>query len=122
MAPITPEDPAVDERTALLSNERNTSEPSPDGQNDAEAYENGEEEDTYNRSQILVLSICSLADPISFFCIVPFVPQMIFELGGIEDSEVGFYAGLIVHHLIIRIERILIIPRNRCFPSSRCLL
>jgi hypothetical protein len=46
--------------------------------------------------QILVLCFCRIADPISFFCIIPFINQMIFETGKIAESDVGFYTGLIV--------------------------
>jgi hypothetical protein len=93
------ENPDVDERTALLADQRrgSTSEPEQDTeQNGTSTAENGDEQEGYNRPQVLALSICALADPITFFCIVPFVPQMIYDLGNIKDSEVGFYAGLIV--------------------------
>jgi MFS family permease len=54
-----------------------------------------ENEIKYDRKQVLALSICGLAEPVAFFCILPFVPFMIEELGHIEKSRVGFYAGLI---------------------------
>jgi len=63
---------------------------------DVEENPNGSrEDDKYDRAQIFALSICGLADPIAFFCILPFVPFMIEELGHIEKAQVGFYAGLI---------------------------
>jgi hypothetical protein len=94
---VNPDNPTVHETTPLLAERREAEEAN--GQNES-PEENGEEPDTYNRSQVLFLSICSLADPVSFFCIVPFVPQMVFELGGIAESKVGFYAGLIVRCII----------------------
>jgi hypothetical protein len=95
---VNPDNPTVHETTPLLAERREAEEAN--GQNESPSEENGEEPDTYNRSQVLFLSICALADPVSFFCIVPFVPQMVFELGGIAESKVGFYAGLIVRCII----------------------
>jgi hypothetical protein len=91
------DNPHVDETTALLAEQR----PSEDavGEEDSSPQENDEPPEYYNRYQVIVLSICALVDPISFFCIVPFVPQMIYDLGGIEKSKVGFYAGLIVRYI-----------------------
>jgi hypothetical protein len=102
------ENPPADERTALLADQRSgsTSDTEIDAeQNGTSTSENGDEQEGYNKSQVLALSICALADPITFFCIVPFVPQMIYDLGNIKKSEVGFYAGLIVcltGHIFIR--------------------
>lgn len=49
-----------------------------------------------DKFQIFVLCFCRIADPVSFFCIIPFINQMIFETGKIAESDVGFYTGLIV--------------------------
>jgi hypothetical protein len=49
-----------------------------------------------DKFQIFVLCFIRIADPVSFFCIIPFINQMIFETGNIVESDVGFYTGLIV--------------------------
>lgn len=51
---------------------------------------------TYNKTQVILLSCCRMVDPIAFFCIVPFVNQMIYDTGEIPQEDVGFYSGLIV--------------------------
>lgn len=87
----------VDETAPLLGDQSSIL---PEEVQDHSAFNGDEDADVgYNRGQVLLLSVCALADPLSFFCIVPFVPQMIFELGGIKESKVGFYAGLIVSEL-----------------------
>jgi hypothetical protein len=45
--------------------------------------------------QIILLCYARLAEPIAFFCIFPIINQMIFEVGGIKEEDVGFYSGLI---------------------------
>jgi hypothetical protein len=50
----------------------------------------------YNRAQVILLSCVRMIDPIAFFCIVPFVNQMIFDTGDVAEEDVGFYSGLIV--------------------------
>jgi hypothetical protein len=50
----------------------------------------------YNKAQVVLLSCVRMIDPIAFFCIVPFVNQMIFDTGEIPEEDVGFYSGLIV--------------------------
>jgi hypothetical protein len=54
-----------------------------------------EEEKPLPMGQIFVLCISRVVDPISFFCIFPFVPKMV-ELMGTAEEDVGFYTGLIV--------------------------
>lgn len=48
------------------------------------------------KGQIFVLCLARMVDPMSFFCIFPFVNQMIKDNGGIDEKDVGFYSGLIV--------------------------
>jgi hypothetical protein len=91
-----PEQPSADEATALLADHERQEHGQNGTQDESSSRQEDEEESSYDRKQVLILSLCGLADPISFFCIVPFVPQMIFELGNIKKSEVGFYSGLIV--------------------------
>ena len=46
--------------------------------------------------QILLLCYARLVEPLAFFCIFPFINQMIFDTGGIKAADVGFYTGVIV--------------------------
>ena len=55
-----------------------------------------EEEKPLPKLQIFFLCFARLVDPISFFCIFPFVNQMIYETGNVNEEDVGFYSGLIV--------------------------
>lgn len=48
------------------------------------------------KGQIFILCLARMVDPMSFFCIFPFVNQMIKDNGGIDEKDVGFYSGLIV--------------------------
>ncbi|KAF2758702.1 MFS general substrate transporter [Pseudovirgaria hyperparasitica] len=45
--------------------------------------------------QILLLCYARFVEPLSFFCIFPYLPQMIANTGEVEPSGVGFYSGLI---------------------------
>jgi hypothetical protein len=55
--------------------------------------------------QIMLLCYARLVEPIAFFSIFPFIQQMILEVGGVKEEDVGFYSGLIVS--------ILSFPSNR---------
>ncbi|ETI27017.1 hypothetical protein G647_10116 [Cladophialophora carrionii CBS 160.54] len=87
----------VDETTALLA-------PSP---KQPASRENGGESQTSSggtdtaedkplpRDQILYLCFARFVEPVAFFCIFPFVNQMIWETGEVAETDVGFYSGLI---------------------------
>jgi len=45
--------------------------------------------------QIVLLCYARLVEPIAFFSIFPFIQQMILEVGGVKEEDVGFYSGLI---------------------------
>ncbi|KAF2767890.1 MFS general substrate transporter [Teratosphaeria nubilosa] len=45
--------------------------------------------------QILILCFVSLTDPISYFAIFPFIPEMVHRVGNLRQEEVGFWTGLI---------------------------
>ena len=47
------------------------------------------------RLQIFVLCYCAITEPIAYFCIFPFVNQMINETGDIAEENVGFWSGMI---------------------------
>ena len=54
-----------------------------------------EDEDKLPVKQILLLCYARLFEPIAFFTIFPFVNQMIFDTGEVDEADVGFYSGLI---------------------------
>lgn len=45
--------------------------------------------------QIILLCYASLVDPIAYFAIFPFINEMIFRTGDLDESDVGFWSGLI---------------------------
>jgi hypothetical protein len=92
---------AVDENTPLIiaSGAGSTSQSNEEGLSSQQSTEDGDE-DALPKSQIALLCFARLVEPIAFFSIFPFINQMIFEIGGIEEARVGFYSGLIVSHLM----------------------
>lgn len=95
-------DVQADETTALLA----PSNGQPHSHGSASATENGsntngaenakDDDRPLPRDQIFFLCLARLVDPIAFFCIFPFVNQMIWETGEVAKTDVGFYSGLIV--------------------------
>ncbi|EXJ65364.1 hypothetical protein A1O7_01705 [Cladophialophora yegresii CBS 114405] len=87
----------VDETTALLA-------PSP---KQPTSRDTGDERQTFSggidtaedkplpKDQILYLCFARFVEPVAFFCIFPFVNQMIWETGEVGETDVGFYSGLI---------------------------
>ncbi|KAI5238575.1 MFS general substrate transporter [Aureobasidium subglaciale] len=66
------------------------------GANTVEDDPNDEDEDKpFPVGQIILLCYGRLVEPIAFFSIFPFINQMIFEVGGVKEEDVGFYSGLI---------------------------
>lgn len=57
--------------------------------------EQPEEEKPMPYVQILLLCYASLAEPVAYFAIFPFINEMIFETGGLAESSVGFWSGMI---------------------------
>ncbi|KAK4495258.1 hypothetical protein PRZ48_013587 [Zasmidium cellare] len=45
--------------------------------------------------QILLLCYASLAEPVAYFAIFPFINEMIARTGGVPEDNVGFWSGLI---------------------------
>ncbi|KAI9706174.1 MAG: hypothetical protein M1820_004935 [Bogoriella megaspora] len=45
--------------------------------------------------QLFVVCYARLVEPVAYFCIFPFVPQMIRDTGNMSEKDVGFYSGLI---------------------------
>jgi hypothetical protein len=91
--------PAISENTPLLGS--STNEPVNDAEIlNHEAHENGgpkpHHEKPLPKLQIFLLCYARIVEPIAFFGIFPFISEMIYKTGNIEQTDVGFYAGLIV--------------------------
>ncbi|KAK4610753.1 Efflux pump azaK [Fulvia fulva] len=52
-------------------------------------------EQPFNHWQIFALCCAAVTEPVACFCIFPFVSEMIQATGGLEESDVGFWAGAI---------------------------
>ncbi|KIX06981.1 uncharacterized protein Z518_04957 [Rhinocladiella mackenziei CBS 650.93] len=61
------------------------------------------------KQQIFFLCFARLVEPIAFFCIFPFVNQMIWDTGEVAETDVGFYSGLI-ESLFSLTQMLLMIP------------
>jgi hypothetical protein len=98
----------ADERTPLLgsaaqdpANQINEAGVVGENGNSTSIYRNGvakpddDEDKPLPMGQIFVLCLSRLVDPISFFCIFPFLPKMI-ETMDVREEDVGFYTGIIV--------------------------
>ncbi|VBB72293.1 Putative permease of the major facilitator superfamily [Podospora comata] len=66
--------------------------PSPTINNDPPEEES---EPPFPASQILLLCLARLLEPIAFFSIFPYINKMAQENGALPDTDVGFYSGLI---------------------------
>ena len=96
--------PAASENTPLLGILAEDPElPIADGEiitHDEQSHQNGNgasKNDTpLPKLQIFMLCYARMIEPIAFFSIFPFISEMIFSNGDMEQSDVGFYAGLIV--------------------------
>ncbi len=91
-------DTQVDETTALLAS---SAEQPTARQNDNEFHaSNGDtskdEDKPLPKDQILFLCFARFVEPVAFFCIFPFINQMIWETGELAETDVGFYSGMIV--------------------------
>lgn len=85
-----------DEHTALLGS---TTTPVPvakykDGDDECDSHSTAEEK-PLPMGQIFLLLFARLIDPIAYFSIFPYVSQMVYETGEIDQADVGFYTGLI---------------------------
>ncbi|CAD0095273.1 unnamed protein product [Aureobasidium vineae] len=61
----------------------------------AEEQDTEDEDKPLPVGQIMLLCYARLVEPIAFFSIFPFIQQMILEVGGVREEDVGFYSGLI---------------------------
>ena len=94
-----PKDPIFNETTPLLVSSSSTEE-SPLETNGIPIIEASKPQDDEDiplpRGQIFVLCIARVVEPIAFFGIFPFINKMIWETGGMDEEDVGYYSGLIV--------------------------
>ncbi|OAP54942.1 hypothetical protein AYL99_10642 [Fonsecaea erecta] len=105
-------DARVDETTALLapSADQPTTPEDGDHENQVPNGANGKGEDKpLPKDQIFLLCFARLIEPVAFFCIFPFVNQMIWETGEVAETDVGFYSGLI-ESLFSLTQMVLMIP------------
>lgn len=76
----------------------------------------GEEDDDFDKPmpyvQILILCYASLAEPVAYFCIFPFINEMIYRVGEMPESSVGFWTGL-VESLFSLVQMVLMIVYGR---------
>jgi len=129
MAPIDSEENGgitVDEETPLLANSSTRANTGPEGNKNAlsqsSSHATDEDDKPLPKTQIFLLSFTRLVDPIAYFCIFPFVNEMIYETGNIREEDVGFYSGLIVRSSASSIGiRTEILSRNHCFRLLRCV-
>ncbi|MCJ1436980.1 hypothetical protein MMC27_006363 [Xylographa pallens] len=95
----------VDETTALLAVSKADPSTLPDEaallRQTQSSRENQEDDDDkpLPTGQIFLLCYARLVEPIAFFSIFPFINKMIWETGGLNEADVGFYSGLIVRQL-----------------------
>jgi len=99
-------DPRLDETTALLVAPAKAS---PARDDESGPNDNGTEDDKpLPKDQILFLCFARVVEPIAFFCIFPFINQMIRDTG-VAEEDVGFYSGLI-ESLFSLTQMVLMIP------------
>ena len=92
----------VDETTALLSGStgsrtdaRVSNPPNGSPLLNGEGANGDDDEKPLPKAQILLLCYARVIEPLAFFSIFPYISQMVQDNGGIADSDVGFYSGLI---------------------------
>jgi hypothetical protein len=59
-----------------------------------------EDEKPLPKGQIFLLCYLRLVEPIAFFAVFPFINKMIWEIGSVKETDVGFWSGLIVRSRI----------------------
>jgi hypothetical protein len=90
----------VDETTALLAPSA-TQKTIVDGDNEGQPLDSAAGDTPLPKNQIILLCFARFIEPLAFFCIFPFINQMIFETGEVAETDVGFYSGLIVCFLLL---------------------
>ncbi|EXJ79300.1 hypothetical protein A1O3_08802 [Capronia epimyces CBS 606.96] len=105
-------DPRIDETTALLAPPANVPPPLDDEQGVTRNGHADEDDKPLPKDQIFFLSFARSVEPVAFFCIFPFINQMIWETGEVAKTDVGFYSGLI-ESLFSLTQMLLMIPWGR---------
>lgn len=59
-----------------------------------ESSKNGQQSET-QIFQLMLLCYARLMEPIAFFCIFPYIAEMVQRNGNLSDSGIGFYSGLL---------------------------
>lgn len=77
------------ETTALLSSA------SPDEDTEASTLTQDASSPPLPKKQLFLLCYARMTEPVAFFCIFPFIAQMVQANGRLPASDVGFYSGLI---------------------------
>ncbi|KAF3386438.1 putative peptide/nitrate transporter [Penicillium rolfsii] len=87
----------IDETTALLGSSKvaNGNQCIPENQNGDSATDVEDEQKPLPKIQVLLLCYARMIEPLAFFSIFPYVSQMVQRNGGVEDTDIGFYSGLI---------------------------
>ncbi|EKV12647.1 Tetracycline resistance protein, TetA/multidrug resistance protein MdtG [Penicillium digitatum] len=88
----------VDENTALLGSSkiRYADVSAQDALDSSSGSDDIDEENKpLPKFQILLLCYARAVEPLAFFSIFPYVSQMVQDNGGVADSDIGFYSGLI---------------------------
>ncbi|KAJ9606348.1 hypothetical protein H2200_009309 [Cladophialophora chaetospira] len=106
-------DARVDETTALLAS---SAKPPTSTETDDDHVPNGshskDEDKPLPKDQVFLLGFARFVEPAAFFCIFPFINQMIWETGEVPQTSVGFYSGLI-ESLFSLTQMCLMIPWGR---------
>lgn len=96
-------DTQANETTALLaSSAEQPAARETDNESDTPDCDSSKDEDVpLPRDQILYLCFARFVEPVAFFCIFPFINQMIWETGEVAETDVGFYSGMIVRSSLL---------------------
>jgi hypothetical protein len=93
----------LNETTPLLASSSSIEEPPIQGYEEPIIHTSPPKEDDDTplpKLQIFFLCLARIVEPVAFFGIFPFINKMIWETGGMDEEDVGFYSGLIVGFLL----------------------
>lgn len=60
-----------------------------------ESAKHGQPAERMRLFQLILLCYARLMEPIAFFCIFPYIAEMVQRNGDLPDSDIGFYSGLL---------------------------
>ncbi|CAK7274045.1 hypothetical protein SEPCBS119000_005969 [Sporothrix epigloea] len=81
------------ETTPLLGEARGSSDSS--DSNDRPVVDSHGDDKPLPKTQIALLCFARLLEPIAFFSVFPYINEMVQDNGGLADTDVGFYSGVI---------------------------